>query len=133
MAAPKTGAVRLSLRGDMRVLSLCVGLAATVAVALTACSNPEQSKTLPPPPRPAKQSAQSTTPADAPPDPAAQKLYESACTSCHGLDQIKDYDGAEPWDKIVERMVARHGAKLNSDMRAQVAAYLNAALPPKKS
>jgi len=64
------------------------------------------------------------------PDGAGKELVANACTSCHGLDRVVAYKGAEEdWGSVVYTMRQR-GLELTSEESDQIVAYLAKSFPP---
>ena len=59
----------------------------------------------------------------------AKPLFEQSCAKCHPLDKAEGYKGPEAWDKVVGRMVEKHGAEVTPADAANIVQYLNATYP----
>ena len=67
------------------------------------------------------------------PDGKAKPLVESACTECHGLDQVVQSGmSASDWRATVNRMVKK-GASLSPEQIDQVVEYLSVYFVPDKT
>lgn len=99
----------------------------------------------PPAPQPAPAPAVQPVPQSAPqpetPPPAAapvvadkgKELLATACnTQCHNLDRVTGYHEKTPWKDIVDRMIAKHGAKATTEEAAAITDHLNKTYPIKQ-
>ncbi len=65
------------------------------------------------------------------PDDEGMALLDKNCTKCHDLERVKGFDGHEPWQEVVNRMITKHGAFLAPEDTNKVLQYLIANYPPK--
>ncbi|WP_217267285.1 c-type cytochrome [Thermanaeromonas sp. C210] len=67
-------------------------------------------------------------PSEAEADTAGALAFQGACTTCHGVDRVENYQGNQSWEEIIQLM-RDFGAFITEEEAKEIQQYLESTYP----